>query len=224
MCGRYKQNTDGDALATVFRARRRTRQKDPYGIALPGTDLPVIRENSAGRFMDDLHWGFVPHWAKDDKQSRFINARAESVAEKPTFRDAYRLRRCIIPADGFIEWDSRTSPKTPYDITLSPPQVFGFAGLWDRWTHPATGEFKDSFAILTIAASPLLAPYHDRMPVMLTAAADIDRWLAKDTPPDTLAAIAAKAVAQPLDIRPAADTGQRAKAESPPDTRQGNLF
>lgn len=224
MCGRYKQNTDGDALADVFRARRRTRKKEPYGIALPGTELPVIRENSAGRFMDDLNWGFTPHWAKDDKESRFINARAESAAEKPSFRDAYRLRRCIIPADGFIEWDARTSPKTPYDITLSPPQVFGFAGLWDRWTNPATGEFKDSFAILTIAASPLLAPYHDRMPVMLTAAADIDRWLAKDTTPESLADIAARAAAQPLDIQPAADTGKPAKTESPRDTRQGSLF
>jgi putative SOS response-associated peptidase YedK len=226
MCGRYKQNTDGDKLAELFRARRRTRQKEGNGTACPGTALPVIRENANGRFMDDLNWGFVPHWAKDDKGSRFINARAETAAEKPSFRDAFRLRRCVIPADGFIEWDARTSPKTAYDISLITQAPFVFAGVWDRWTNPADGNadgnikdsFKDSFAILTIAASPPLADIHDRMPVILTESADIDRWLAKDSAPDALMEIAARAAAQPLDIRPAP------MAESPADRRQGRLF
>ncbi len=222
MCGRYKQNTDGDALADVFKARRRTRKKDPYGIAAPGMDLPVIRENAAGRFMDDLNWGFTPNWAKDDTGSRFINARSETVAEKASFRDAYRLRRCVIPADGFIEWDARTKPKTPYDITLVSRAPFVFAGLWDRWTNPASGEVQDRFTILTIAASPALAPYHDRMPVMLTDVQDIDAWLARETERAALDAIAWRSTAQALDIQPSSDTGKT--PESPKDTRQGTLF
>lgn len=216
MCGRYKQNTDGDALAALFRARRRTRRKEPCGTARPGMPLPVIRENAEGRFMDDLVWGFVPHWAKDGKASRFINARAESAAEKPSFRDAYRMRRCLIPADGFIEWDARTSPKTPYSITLSPQRPFVFAGLWDRWTDPASGQSTDSFAILTIAAAPALADIHDRMPVILTDGEDIDRWLARGTTAATLAEITARAARQPLDIKP--------EAESPAALLQGRLF
>jgi len=223
MCGRYKQNTDGDTLAELFRARRRTRQKEPYGTARPGTGLPVIRENARGRFIDDLNWGFVPHWAKDDKGSRFINARAETAAEKPSFRDAFRLRRCLIPADGFIEWDGRTSPKTPYEIALATHTPFVFAGLWDRWTNPAGGESKDSFAILTIPAAPALAAIHDRMPVILTDGADIDRWLARDTTGAALAEIIASAARQPLDIRPAAEMPPPV-TESPADLGQGSLF
>lgn len=223
MCGRYKQNTDGDTLAELFRARRRTRLKEPYGTAHPGTELPVIRENAGGRYIDDLNWGFVPHWAKDDKGSRFINARAETAAEKPSFRDAYRLRRCLIPADGFIEWDARTSPKTPYDITLASRAPFVFAGLWDRWTNPVDGEVKDSFVLLTIPAAPALAPIHDRMPVMLTDSADIDRWLARDTRGAVLAEIIARADAQPLDIRAAVEN-LPSPAESQEAQRQGSLF
>jgi putative SOS response-associated peptidase YedK len=218
MCGRYKQNTDGDTLAELFRARRRTRKKEPYGTACPGTALPVIRENADGRFMDDLNWGFVPHWAKDDKGSRFINARVETAAEKPSFRDAFRARRCLIPADGFIEWDARTKPKTAYNISLAAQAPFVFAGVWDRWINPANGDSKDSFTILTIAATPPLATIHDRLPVILTDSADIDRWLGKDTAPDLLMEVAVRAATQRLDIRPAP------VAESPADIRQGRLF
>ncbi|MFN7114881.1 MAG: SOS response-associated peptidase [Alphaproteobacteria bacterium] len=216
MCGRYKQNTDGDVLADLFRARRRTRQKEAYGTARPGTPLPVLRENAQGRFIDDLNWGFVPHWAKDAKAGRFINARAESAAEKPSFRDAYRLRRCLIPADGFVEWDARTSPKTAYEITLPPPRPFVFAGVWDRWTDPANGQSTDSFAILTIAAAAALHGIHDRMPVILTDSGDIDRWLARDSTPAALADITARAALHVFDIT--ADT------ESPAPALQGRLL
>ncbi|MDP2204843.1 MAG: SOS response-associated peptidase family protein, partial [Alphaproteobacteria bacterium] len=125
--------------------------------------------------------------------------------------------------DGFIEWDARTKPKTPYDISLALQRPFAFAGLWDRWTNPADGTVKDSFAILTIAASPALAAIHDRMPMMLTESADIDRWLGRDTTPDILVDIAARAAMQPLDIRPAAPASA-GRTESPADVRQGQLF
>lgn len=215
MCGKYKQLSNGDQVADAFRARRRTPAKDPYGIALPGMDLPVIRENAQGRFMDALNWGFTPHWATEDKTNRFINARSETAATKAAFRDAWRLRRCIIPADGFAEWDAATKPKTPCDITPQTPAPFAFAGLWDRWVNPQTGTWQDRFAILTMAASSALAAIHDRMPVILTDAADIDRWLARDTAAPALDDIIAKAAQHSFDIR----------RETPEEVlRQGSLF
>lgn len=252
MCGRYKQNADGNAVAEMLRARRRTRKKaeadsavdedspaasDKYGttvperynIAVPGMDLPVVRENAHGRFMDDLYWGFVPQWAQDDK-SKIINARAETVAEKPSFRDSFRLRRCVIPADGFVEWHRAATPKIAYDITLPvgiplpanallPRGVFCFAGLWDRWTHPQTGDVRDGFALLTIAANAQIAAIHDRMPVILTDMADIDRWLSRETGPEDLAAIAARAAAVAVQMQPA-----ESKPRPAADDAQGSLF
>lgn len=225
MCGRYKQNTDGDALAALFGAKRRTPRKDARGTLSPGMDAPAIRENSEGRFMDDLYWGFTPGWSDGGKDSRFINARAESVAEKASFRDAFRLRRCILPADGFFEWDARTSPKTPYDITLPGGAPFAFAGIWDRWTNPASGTSIDGFAILTTAASAQMAPYHPRLPVILTASADIAGWLARTSTAAQLQDILARAGTQVLHIEPAAAAALRPqRRESPAEMRQGSLF
>lgn len=245
MCGRYKQNADGNAVAEMLRARRRTRKKagadiaardedspaasGGYGIAVPGMDLPVVRENAQGRFMDDLYWGFVPQWAQDDK-SKIINARAETAAEKPSFRDSFRLRRCVIPADGFVEWHRAATPKIAYDITLPagialPPDtllprgVFCFAGLWDRWTHPHTGDVRDGFALLTIAANAQISAIHDRMPVILTDMTDIDRWLSRETGADDLAAIAARAAAVAVQMQPA-----ESKPRPAADAAQGSLF
>lgn len=215
MCGKYKQMTDGDTVADSFRARRRTPAKDPYGIALPAMDLPVIRENAQGRFMDALNWGFTPHWATEDKTNRFINARSETAAGKAAFRDAWRLRRCIIPADVFVEWDTATKPKTPCDITPHTQRPFAFAGLWDRWVNPQTGAWQDRFAILTMASSPSLAALHDRMPVILSAPDDIDRWLARDTAAPALAEIVAKAAQHAFDIH---------RDESRAVQQQGSLF
>ena len=136
-----------------------------------------------------LRWGLIPYWAKDPSiGNRLINARAETLAEKPVFRDAYRKRRCIILADGFYEWQKDAAGKTPYFISLASGEPFAFAGLWERWTDRETGELLQTTTIVTTAANDLIARLHDRMPVILrpdTATA----WLARD--PNLLDAVGA---------------------------------
>ena len=124
-----------------------------------------------------MRWGLVPSWAKDlSIGSRMINARAETVAEKPAFRQAFRERRCLIMADGFYEWRTTGRSKQPYHITHRDKAPFGFAGLWDRWQPPGGGQPIESCTIITTAANELVAEYHDRMPVILDLA-DYDLWL-----------------------------------------------
>jgi len=140
------------------------------------------------RHLDPLHWGLVPIWAKDTSiGNKLTNARAESVAEKPSFRESFAKRRCIIPADGFYEWQKTAGAKQPYAIVPSSaggtpsnqPPLFAFAGLWERWKHPATGEILRSFAIITTSPNTVMAPIHDRMPVILDAG-DWGRWLGEE--------------------------------------------
>jgi putative SOS response-associated peptidase YedK len=138
-----------------------------------------------GQFSDNtqrqlrwMQWGLIPSWAKDPKiGSKLINARAETVAEKPSFRSAFRQRRCLIPADGFYEWQQveGSRQKQPYFIRLQDERPFAFAGLYDRWASP-DGEVLETCTILTTTANELIAPIHDRMPVILYPQ-DYDFWL-----------------------------------------------
>jgi putative SOS response-associated peptidase YedK len=125
-----------------------------------------------------MRWGFLPAWAPEGTGA-MINARAETAADKPTFRDAFRRRRCLIPADGFYEWAKSSRRKEPHWIHLRDEPPFAFAGLWERWHD------FDTCAILTTAANPLLAPFHDRMPVILTESAS-PQWLDPETEPPAL--------------------------------------
>jgi putative SOS response-associated peptidase YedK len=126
-----------------------------------------------------LRWGLVPSWAKDlSVGTQMINARAETVAEKPAFRQALEKRRCIVPATGFYEWQGAPGQKQPYAITFPDQPVFGFAGLWERW-RPAEGEPLDTFTIVTTDANESVASIHDRMPVILSPH-DADTWLSPD--------------------------------------------
>jgi putative SOS response-associated peptidase YedK len=123
-------------------------------------------------------WGLVPSWAKElSIGGRMINARAESVAEKPAFRAAFRARRCLVPADGYYEWpeDQTTTPRVPV-VVRRPAGPFAFAGLFERWTAPATGEIVETFTFITTEANAALAPYHHRMPVIL-APNEHETWL-----------------------------------------------
>jgi putative SOS response-associated peptidase YedK len=141
-------------------------------------DLAIIRAGRAGAREAVLaHLGLIPAWAKDPAiGTRMINARAETVSEKPAFRDAFRLRRCIVPASGFYRRRSRGSPKQLYLIQRKDGAPMGFAGLWELWTDPKTGAEITSCAIITCAPNPLIAELHDRMPVILDPA-DYDAWL-----------------------------------------------
>ena len=158
-----------------------------YNIA-PGTDIPVVRRKPgkiASHEATRLHWGLVPSWAKDADGPPLVNARAESLAEKPSFRDALRSRRCIIPASGFYEWEVLGRARKPWLFTRRDEQPFGLAGLWETWTEPG-GPVLESCAVITTAPNSLMEPIHHRMPVML-APDDFPRWL--DATPNEAAAL-----------------------------------
>ena len=127
-----------------------------------------------------LRWGLVPFWAKDPSiGNRMINARSETVAEKPSFRNAYKKRRCLILADGFYEWRKEGDGKTPYYISLADGSPFAFAGIWENWNSKESDESLQSTAIITAAASDFMAQLHQRMPVVVRPE-QADRWLAGD--------------------------------------------
>jgi putative SOS response-associated peptidase YedK len=137
--------------------------------------VAAVRFDGSHRVLSLMRWGLIPHWADDPKIGyRLINARADTVATKPSFRSAFKQRRCLIAADGFYEWQKRDGAKQPYLIRRADGEPFAFAGLWEHW-HGADQEIE-SCTIITTDANDLMRPIHDRMPVIL-APADYDRWL-----------------------------------------------
>ena len=176
MCGRFTLRTSPAVLAEVFELLREPELTPRYNIA-PTQPVAVIRPSRSGhgRELTQMHWGLVPSWAKDPSAAaRMINARAESVATKPTFRSAFRCRRCLVPADGFYEWKKVGTKKQPYYFTLRSGEPFAFAGLWEHWGH--NGSALHTCAIITGEPNELAGQIHDRMPVILRPE-DYDRWL-----------------------------------------------
>ena len=166
MCGRYNLITDAQALVEFFHVRNRLELKPRYNIA-PSQEVPVVRQSGAGRELALLRWGLIPPWAKDERFGcRTINARAETVAEKPAFRDAFRRRRCLIPATGFYEWRPSDGGKQPYNIRIGDGRLFAFAGLWERW-RGEDDRTVESCTIIVTNANRAVRPLHDRMPVIL---------------------------------------------------------
>lgn len=178
MCGRFDQHTLPYRYAGYIDALLRTTPNDPpprYNVA-PQTYAWAGRTTRDGaRELVPLLWGLVPYWVADPKKtSRPINARSEDVATKPMFRNLIGIRRCVIPVDGFYEWQVTTSGKQPHYVRLADGAPMLLAGLWDRWRH---GEAPiESFTILTTDANDKVARLHDRMPAII-AAADLARWL-----------------------------------------------
>ncbi len=168
MCGRYFLTAPGEVLAELFELDEKPPIKPRYNIA-PTQEVAIVRARPAGgRELAFVHWGLVPHWAKERGiGNRMINARAETLAEKPAFRDSFKRHRCLIPADGFYEWQKVGAAKQPWLVRRRDGAPFAFAGLWSRWRDPAGPESLDSTAIVTTNANPLVAPIHDRMPVIL---------------------------------------------------------
>jgi putative SOS response-associated peptidase YedK len=171
MCGRYNMITDAHVLIDLLAIDQLLVEPDQlqprYNIA-PGQDVAIVRSTPQGRTLSMARWGLVPHWseAATVKYST-INARAETVAEKPTYRDAFKRKRCLIPATGFYEWRQADGQKTPYHIRLPDRDVFAFAGLWDHWERGGKG--FDSCSIIVTAANNAMQPIHERMPVILEA-------------------------------------------------------
>jgi putative SOS response-associated peptidase YedK len=177
MCGRYTLTTPAPKLAEHFQLDTVPNLTPRYNIA-PTQLVAIVRAVPPGkRELTLARWGLVPSWAADVKiGNRLLNARAETVADKPAFRNAFRGRRCLIPADGFYEWQPLAGrKKQPYHIRLKDAEPFALAGLWERWTSP-DGSPLESCTILTTEANDLARPIHDRMPVILPPEA-YDLWL-----------------------------------------------
>lgn len=180
MCGRFAFYSPSEATAALFGAHGSLDVQPRYNIA--PTQLIAAIRNAAddGRELALLRWGLVPFWAKDPSiGNRMINARAETVAEKPAFRAAYRRRRCLVLADGFYEWHAEGNGKTPYYISQADAQPFAFAGLWEHWQSKESDDVIESATILTANANDFMARLHHRMPVILEPAT-ADRWLSGD--------------------------------------------
>ena len=204
MCGRFSITDPDEALRALFGYNGPPLDMAPRYNVAPTQSVPVVRlgENGA-RAIAQLRWGLVPAWAKEiGIGARMINARAETVAEKPAFRAAMKARRCLVPADGFYEWQGVAGKKQPYRITIAGGRPFAFAGLWERWRDPAGPKDAapvETFAIVTTAAAPAIARIHERMPVMLTQREDLEAWLdAAANPPDKVQKLLAPYAGQDL--------------------------
>jgi putative SOS response-associated peptidase YedK len=179
MCGRFAQRTDPKRLAKWFGVEEVPELEPRYNIA-PTQEITAVRETEDGREMVFYKWGLIPSWAKDTSMgARLINARSETVREKPAFRQSFKQRRCIIPADGFYEWQRTEGRKQPFFFQMRDESPFGFAGLWEQWKGEE-GQVINSCTILTTAANEVLKPVHDRMPVILHPD-DYSLWLDHDT-------------------------------------------
>ena len=167
MCGRFVLISSVADLQRALQATQLVMDLHPSFNVAPRQDVLAVVRDGDDRRMTWLRWGLIPFWAKDPTiGERLINARAESVSSKPAFRAAFRRRRCLIAADGFYEWQRRGEQKTPMYIHLKSVQPFAFAGLHETWTSPS-GERIESCAIITTSPNELVAPIHDRMPVIL---------------------------------------------------------
>jgi putative SOS response-associated peptidase YedK len=179
VCGRYWLVTPSDVLASRFHVRGERAPLVPRWNAAPGQDLPVVRldpKARGARVLEPMRWGLVPSWATDPEDAgRPINARAETAATKPSFKEPFRRRRALVPADGFFEWKKGDRGREPFAIRLKSRQTFAFAGLFDEWT-PRGGAPVRTFAILTTRPNALVGALHDRMPVILSPEGE-DLWL-----------------------------------------------
>jgi len=177
LCGRYSLTNPLESVEALFGFDARPNLAARYNIA-PAQPVPVLRHGVSGmRELALVRWGLVPFWAKEVPAGRpLINARAETVAKKPAFRNAFKRRRCLIPADGFYEWRAvPDGPKQPYRIAMAGNALFAFAGIWEHW-QTAEGSELESCAIVTTDANDQVRDIHHRMPVIL-APEDFDAWL-----------------------------------------------
>ncbi len=176
MCGRFALKAPVAELVSRFGLDEAVGVAPRYNIA-PGTDIPVIRTSPEGkRVMHLLRWGLVPHWAKAPTiGAKLTNARSETVAEKPSFRDAFKRRRCLVPADGFYEWKIERRLKQPYYFSMKSGEPFGLGGVWESWRAP-DGNILRTCCLITTGPNDIMTAVHDRMPVIV-APQDYEDWL-----------------------------------------------
>lgn len=172
MCGRFALNENPRKFAEYFHLSGEVDLSSNWNIA-PSLRIHTITDDQEGqRHLNRMHWGLIPSWAKDATiGNKLANARGETVAEKPSFRAAFKYHRCLIPASGFYEWKAEKGIKQPWYVSLKSGEPMAFAGLWETW-RPMEGDAVESCCIITTDANTLMQPIHDRMPVIL----DQDQW------------------------------------------------
>lgn len=176
MCGRFAATFSYEDLEEIFKIIKGIKPDTRYNVA-PSQDVPAVREENGERVLVSLHWGLIPFWAKDEKIAyKTINARSETAHKTPSYRAAFRSRRCLIPATGFFEWDKQSGSKQPYFIYRTDEKPMALAGLWEHWDDPEGDKTVESCTILTTDASEPVSKLHDRMPVILEPE-DFDQWL-----------------------------------------------
>jgi putative SOS response-associated peptidase YedK len=232
VCGRYTLASSGQLeLGSRFGLRESLIAEPRFNIC-PGEAILAIVEGSEGPAATRMSWGLVPHWAKDPSiGARMINARSETAGEKQAFADALMRRRCLIPADGFYEWAPGPSGgKQPWHFTAAGGEPFAFAGISAVWHPPGGGEPLRSCSILTRAAGPVVAPVHDREPVIVAGPDAERRWLRDELDDAGIRAILEAEPLVPLTARPVGQAvndarfdGPECLAGAPPDP-QGTLF
>ena len=202
MCGRFAFYSPHEAVARLFGVADAPEIEPRYNIA-PTQFVAAVRETGGPREVAMLYWGLVPSWAKEKSiGARMINARSETLAEKPSFRNAYKRRRCLLLADGYYEWQRSGPIKQPYFISFASGEPFGMAGLWERWRDPGSGEPLESCCIVTTSPAPAVAHVHDRMPVIIPPDAYAE-WLDPDNAAtDRLARLLVPCEAPGLQARP----------------------
>ena len=189
MCGRYGRRADKQRIAEWMQTHNTSVFDDSYYApsfnVAPQSRQPVVRLNpdTGERELTIMRWDFVPFWSKDGKASfSTINARSETIATSPAFREAWKTRRCLVPADWFYEWqklDEKT--KQPYAIAMKGDGMFALAGLWEKWKDKTTGQVLRTYTILTTDPNELMEPIHNRMPVIIPPK-DYERWMASTDP------------------------------------------
>lgn len=185
MCGRFTLRTKANVMIKQFSLKFEGELIPRYNIA-PTQLVPVVR--TVDREMNSLRWGLIPFWAKSPRDgAKMINARAETVATKPAFRNAIKTKRCLVPADGYFEWVREGKQKQPYWIRMKDEQPFLMAGLWERWRDKSVPDAEpiETFTILTTTANKLTADIHDRMPVIVSPN-DYEPWLDTSVSAETL--------------------------------------
>lgn len=180
MCGRYALTSSPEVITERFKLLWSPSVSAHYNIA-PSQMIPVVRDTAQGRELAFLKWGLIPSWTKEPAiGARLINARAETIADKPAFRNAYRRHHCLVPADSFYEWKIIGKRKQPYCIGMADESLFGMAGLWEHWLSPS-GEAVETCIIITTNANELVGQLHDRMPLIIQPG-DYGSWLDASNP------------------------------------------
>ena len=208
MCGRYTLKLSLENLEAVFHPERSALgDRDVSAVSkdqvFPTDWVPVLVNEQGLRALKLMRWGLIPAWSQEPPSAPLINARAETLREKPSFRDAFARQRCLVPSEAFLEWKADGRRKVPYRISMKDGRPFAMGAVWDRWKDPTSGEIIESVAIVTTGPNDLVAPIHDRMPLILHET-DYAKWLDPQTPISEASALLVPFDSGPMQAEPLA--------------------